>query len=235
MKSAAFLFVLFIAFIQTSDAQPLTDWQTENVRGKVKKIVRIDQPSEGNEVKKQAIYFDERGFFTLKEIYSGVREGTEMTSTVYTKIGELQFFEYQQNTRHSLSLNADGTKATEIVQQWPETTTCEFTYTYFNKPKNKGTMQLLFTPQAQVKEIHLTIRNKEQETVEFETKSHHQYDAQGYEIQFTQETLQPYGDTQVLIFTNRAFDLHGNIVEKEVYDQTHQVYSKIYFDYEYYE
>lgn len=214
-------------------AQHLTDWQTENLKGKVKTLISIDYSSEGKEAKKQIVHFDERGFCTLKEIYAGVQEGEE--AMVYTKIGELQFFEYQQNKRHSMSLNADGTKATEIVQQWPKITTCELTYTYFNKPKNKGTMQLLFTPQAQVKEIHLIIKNKEDGTIEFETKSFHQYDAKGYEIQFKQQTLQPYEDTQVLTFRNTVFDAQGNVVEKAVYDENQQLYSKMFFTYEYYE
>lgn len=231
-----YLLLLFVLLgYNQSQAQVLTDWQTENLRGKVKTLISIDYSSEGKEAKKQIVHFDERGFFTLKEIYVGVQEGDEETPMVYTKIGELQFFEYQNNKRHSISLNADGTKATEIMQQWPKPTTCEFTYTYFNKPKNKGTMQLLFTPQAQVKEIHLIITNKEDGTIEFETKSFHQYDAKGYEIQFKQQTLQPYGDTQVLTFKNKTFDSQGNILEKEVHDEYNQGYSTTVFDYVYYE
>lgn len=231
-----YLFLLFVWFgYNQSQAQVLTDWQMENVKGKVKTLTSIDYPSEGKEAKKQIVHFDERGFFTLKEIYIGVQEEKESVPMVYTKIGELQFFEYQNNIRHSLSLNANGTKATEIVQQWSKNNTCEFTYTYFNKPKNKGTMLLLFTPQAQVKEIHLTINNKEDGNIVFETKSLHQYDTKGYEIQFKQQTLQPYGDTQVLTFKNKVFDSQGNIIEKEVYDEYNQTYSTTFFEYEYYE
>ncbi len=231
-----YLFLLFVWFgYNQSQAQVLTDWQMENVKGKVKTLTSIDYPSEGKEAKKQIVHFDKRGFFTLKEIYIGVQEEKESVPMVYTKIGELQFFEYQNNIRHSLSLNANGTKATEIVQQWSKNNTCEFTYTYFNKPKNKGTMLLLFTPQAQVKEIHLTITNKEDGIIVFETKSLHQYDTKGYEIQFKQQTLQPYGDTQVLTFKNKVFDSQGNIIEKEVYDEYNQTYSTTFFEYEYYE
>lgn len=231
-----YLLLLFVLLgYNQSQAQVLTDWQIENLRGKVKSLISIDYSNEGKEAKKQVVHFDERGFFTLKKIYMGVQEGEEEITMGYTKIGELQFFEYQNNKRHSISLNPDGTKATEIVQQWPKATTCEFTYTYFNKPENKGSMRLSFSNQNRVIAIHLRILSKESDEVQLETKSFHQYDAQGYEIQLEQKTLQPYGDTQVLTFRNTVFDPQGNIVEKVVYDENNQVFSKTTFTYEYYE
>lgn len=235
MKQTVCMFLIFFGYFQVASAQHLTDWQMENLRGRVKTLTSIDQPQDGNEVKKQVVFFDERGFLTYKIVYLGAQVMEESTSTDYTKLGELQYFEYQEDQRHAMSLNADGTKATDIVQQWTEVNTCEFTYTYFNKPENKGVMSLSFTNQNRVSSIHLLISNKHSGEVQLETKSLHQYDAQGYEIQLEQKTLQPYGDTQVLIFQNTVFDSQGNIVEKAIYDENQQLLSNMFFTYEYYE
>lgn len=235
MKQTVCIVLLFFGYFQLASAQHLTDWQMENLRGKVKTLTSIDQSQDGNEAKKEVIFFDERGFFTYKIVYRGTRIEGDAMPVDYTKLGELQYFEYQNDQRHAMSLNADGTKATDIVQEWTKANTCEFTYTYFNKPENKGTMRLSFSNQNRVSSIHLLISNKESGEVQFETKSLHQYDAKGYEIKLEQKTLQPYGDTQVLTFQNTTFDAQGNIVEKMVYDENNQVLSRTFFTYEYYE
>lgn len=235
MKSLLGICLFFIMFISTCFAQPLTDWQVENLKGKVKTLTSIDQPQDGNEAKKEVIYFDESGFFTYKIVYRGTRAEGDAMPVDYTKLGELQYFEYQNDQRHAMSLNADGTKATDIVQEWTKANRCEFTYTYFNKPDNKGSMRLSFSNQNKVCSIHLLISNKENGEVQLETKSLHQYDAQGYEVQLEQKTLQPYGDTRVLTFRNTVFDSQGNIAEKRVYDENNQLWSKTTFTYEYYE
>lgn len=235
MKSLVFSCLSLFMFISTSYAQHLTDWQMENLKGKVKMLTSIDQPQDGNEARKEVVSFDERGFCTYKRVYLGTGAVEESEQMAYTDLGELQYFEYQKDQRHVMSLNPDGTKATEILQQWPQAHTCEFTYTYFNKPENKGKMRLSFSNQNRVTAIHLVISNKESDEVQFETKSLHQYDAQGYEIQLEQKTLQPYGDTRVLTYRNTVFDAQGNIVEKAVYDENQQLLSKIFFTYEYYE
>ncbi|MGG5576007.1 hypothetical protein ACPDHL_01535 [Myroides sp. C15-4] len=235
MKQTIAIVFIFLGYSQIASAQRLTDWQMENLRGRVKVLTSIDQPQDGNEAKKEVLSFDERGFLTYKWVYLGTQEEGEARPTNYTKLGELQYFEYQDNQRHVMSLNADGTKATDIVQQWPKANTCEFTYTYFNKPENKGSMRLSFSNQNRVSAIHLLISNTDTDEVQLETKSLHQYDAQGYEIKLEQKTLLPYGDTLILTFRNTIFDAQGNIVEKSVYDENQQLLSKTFFTYEYYE
>ncbi|MGS4345032.1 hypothetical protein ACKUSY_05350 [Myroides odoratus] len=235
MKSLVWSCFFLFMYSSASYAQRLTDWQMENLKGKVKTLTSIDQPQDGNEARKEVVSFDERGFFTYKRVYLGTQNVEESEQMAYTPLGELQYFEYQKDQRHVMSLNPDGTKATEILQQWTQAHTCEFTYTYFNKPENKGGMRLSFSNQNQVTAIHLVISNKESDEVQFETKSIHQYDAQGYEIQLEQKTLQPYGDTRVLTYRNTVFDAQGNIVEKAVYDENQHLLSKIFFTYEYYE
>ncbi|WP_413512052.1 hypothetical protein [Myroides odoratus] len=235
MKHLILIPFLFLIYSNNSQAQILTDWQTENSKGKVKQITSIDLPNDEGEVKKQVVHFDARGFFTFKESYSGTRNPEDSTAVLYTKIGELQFFEYQNKQRHGMSVNAEGKKATEFVQQWKGANACQFTYTYFATPEREGIMNLTFSNQAKLEEMHLMIIDKEDRHIQFETKSIHQYDSKGYEIQFQQTTIDPIGDTRVLRIRNTAFDAQGNITEKEVYDENNKLFAKTRFEYEYYE
>lgn len=234
MKYFILISFLFL-YYSSSQAQILTDWQTENVKGKVKQIISRDISIDGEDEKKQLVHFDQRGFFTHKEIYKGTQDKVDSTAISYTKIGELQFFEYKKRQRHGMSLNAEGKKATEFVQHWINSTTCQLTYTYFTTPEKKGRMNLTFSNQAKLEEMHLVITDIENEQTQFETNSIHQYDSKGYEIQFQQKTMNPYGDTRVLKVNNKAFDAKGNIIEKEVYDENNKLFAKTLFEYEYYE
>lgn len=234
MKHLLLIPFLFLLYSPTGHAQILTDWQTENVKGKVKKITSRDLPNEEGEEKKQVISFDESGFFTFKEIYSGTRNPEDSTAVLYTKIGELQFFDYQNKQRHGMSVNAEGKKATEFIQQWKDPKVCQFTYTYFTTPEKEGIVNLSFSTQAKLEEMHVVITHKEDRQIQFETKSTHSYDAKGYEIQFQQKTIEPFGDTRILKIRNTTFDAQGNVKEKEVYDENNQLFAKTVFEYEYY-
>lgn len=235
MKHLVLIPFLFFLYSNSGQAQILTDWQTENVKGKVKKSTSIELPTEEEEGKKEVVYFDERGFFTYKEIYSGTRNPEDTTAVLYTKIGELQFFEYQNKQRQGMSIDAEGKKTTEFLQQWKEAKVYQLTYTYFSTPEKEGIMNLSFSDQAKLEEMHLMIIDKEDRHIQFEIKSIHQYDSKGYEIQFQQTTLDPIGDTRVLRIRNIAFDTQGNITVKEVYDENNKLFAKTRFEYEYYE
>jgi len=235
MKSTVYLFFLFIGSFSFSYAQRLTDWQTENVKGKVKQITSITIPAEGEKQKKQVVYFDERGLFTLKVIYAGPISLDGSSEFNEEKIGELQYFEYQGQQRHGMSVLADGVKASEFVQQWKDETHCTLTYTYRDAPEKSGTMEWLFTNQARLKEIHFILTHTHTGETLFETTSIHQYDAKGYEIQLDQSTLQPYGDSHVIKMVNVAFDVQGNVLQREEYETNGQLYGKTFFDYVYYE
>ena len=235
MKSLVWSCLSLFMCIGASYAQPLTDWQIENLKGKVKQMTSIIQVIEGDTYKKEVFYFDERGFFTRKEIFVGKEEAGEQKVSTYTKIGELQNFEYQQQKRHGMSLNPDGSKASEFVQQWQDEQHCQLHYTYDKTPEKKGVMQYVFTDQAKLKEIYFILRDVEVNEVLFESKSTYQYDSKGQINKMEQHIEQPYGDTLLHRFINTNFDAQENVVQQVEYDENSTLFARILFSYVYYE
>ncbi|WP_410880295.1 hypothetical protein [Myroides sp. DW712] len=235
MKLLVFSCFFLFLYSSASYAQHLTDWQIENLKGKVKQMTSIIQVIEGDTYKKEVFYFDERGFLTRKEIFVGIKERGEEEVSRYNKIGELQNFEYQEQKRQGMSLQANGSKAADFVQQWQDEQHCQLHYTYHDAPEKKGVMQYVFSNKAKLEEMYFILRDMEVNEVLFESKSIFQYDSIGQVNKMEQHIEQPYGDTLLHRFITTNVDAQENVVQRLEYDENSTLFARILYSYVYYE